>query len=308
MAPRLPPAAPRRPVPLVIIGVSAELPLLRLQAQSFARHLAVEPGRRICVVNGDDDEAAFVAAFQAEVLPHYGPHAPQVELLARRDVLRGDEAVATHRKQALRWAMARVVEPGLYLTLDSGNLLLRSWGTGDLFMPDGRMRMLRRPLSDTLEPSFRYFVPADPDAPPDAAPDRRNVSNIWTPYLLATRHVIAMTEEIERREGGDAAALLAARPELIDCALYWAFLVSRGTDRFYDLHAPPNRTGIGTVDAATVEAALRMAEDPSVAWFGLNRRLARAEPALRVPVAALLADRGIFADAEAAMAALETLR
>jgi hypothetical protein len=308
MAPRLPPAAPRRPVPLVVIGVAADLPLLRLQARSFAHHLANEPGRRILVVNGDDDEGAFAAAFHAEVLPQYGRHAPQVELLPAAAVLQGQDAPASRRVPALRWAMARIVEPGLYLTLDSGNLLIRGWGSDDLFLPDGRMRMLRRLLSDALEPSFRYFVPADPDTPADAPPDRRNVSNIWTPYLLATRHVIAMTEEIARREGIDAAALLDARPELIDNALYWAFLVARGTDRFYDLLAPPNFAGIGAMDAAGVEAALTLAEDPAVAWFGLNRRVGRAEPALRAPIAALLTERGVFADAAAAMTALEALR
>jgi hypothetical protein len=308
MAPRLPPAAPRRPVTLLVIGTAADLALLRLQAQSFARHLADEPGRRILVVNSDDDEAAFAAAFHAQVLPHYGRHAPQVELLPASAILEGQDAPASRRASALRWAMARLIEPGLYLTLDSGNLLVRAWGSDDLFLPDGRMRMLRRPLSAALEPSFRYFVPPDPDALPDAPPDRRNVSNVWTPYLLATRHVIDMTEEIARREGSDAAAVLDARPELIDNALYWAFLVARGTDRFYDLLAPPNFAGVGTMDPAVVAAALTLAEDPAVAWFGLNRRVARADPALRAPIAALLTERGLFDDTEAAVTALGALR
>lgn len=308
MAPRLPPAAPRRPVPLVVIGATADLALLALQAESFARHLADEPGRRILVVNGDDDEAGFAAAFHAEVLPRYGRHAPQVELLPAAAVLRGHDAPASRRAPALRWAIARVVDPGLYLTLDSGNLLVRGWRSDDLFLPDGRMRMLRRPLSGALEPSFRYFVPAASDAPADAPAARRNVANIWLPYLLATRHVIAMTEEIARREGTDAAALLDARPELIDNALYWAFLVAHGTDRFYDLFAPPNFAGVGAMDAAAVEALLTLAKEPAVAWFGLNRRVARAEPALRAAIAALLTERGLFADTAAATAALEALR
>ena len=303
--PLLPPASPVRPVPFATIGFSRDLPLLRLQARSFALHLAEEQGRRIWVVNNDNDPRAFEDAFRAEVLPLYGPHAAQVELIWRGDVVPGfDKASGWRRQQVLKWGMCRVVGPGLYLTLDSKNCLVRPWRDRDLFTPDGRVRMQRRGLDRTLAASFHYFVPPDPAATESKPP---YVSNIWTPYALWTRHVTAMMEEIERREGCSAYEVLASSESLFEYALYWAFLVARGADALYDLHAPYLFAGFWVKDGEDAEVLLRTLAQPNVAWFGLHRRITPAAPALRDRIAAFLTERGVFASAEAARAWLDAL-
>jgi hypothetical protein len=303
--PLLPPASPVRPVPFATIGFSRDLPLLRLQARSFALHLADEPGRRIWVVNNDNDPRAFEDAFRTEVLPLYGPHAAQVELVWRGDVVPGfDRISGWRRQQLLKWGMSRVVQPGLYLTLDSKNCLVRPWRDRDLFTEDGRVRMQRRRLDRNLAPSFHYFVSSD-SAGTDAEPGY--VSNIWTPYALWTRHVTAMMEDIERREGRSAYEVLASSESLFEYALYWAFLVARGADALYDLHAPYFFAGFWFKDGEDAEAVLRTLAQPTIAWFGLHRRITPAAPALRDRIAAFLAERGFFASAEEASASLDAL-
>ena len=52
---------------------------------------------------------------------------------------------------------------------------------------------------------------------------------------------------------------------------------------------------------------LRTLAQPTIAWFGLHRRITPAAPALRDRIAAFLAERGFFASAEEASASLDAL-
>ena len=291
----LPPARPRHPVPFVTIGFSADLPLLRLQARSFARHLAVEHGRRIYVVNNDQDAGVFAAAFGAEVLPEYGPHAHQVTLVPREACLPGfDELKGWRRQQLLKWAMSSVVDHGLYLTLDCKNVLVRPWCDADLFTEEGQIRLARRGLRDKFLPSFLYFVDKDEPRP-------EFVSNIVTPYTLSARLVQEMLREIAAREPVSAFRMLAEEPAYYEYALYWSYVVARGAAWMYDLTQPPLSGGFWFKDHENVDDVLATLGHPSTAWAGVHRNIAQASAESQARVAAFLVERGLFTTTQDAL-------
>jgi hypothetical protein len=297
----LPAAGPQGPVPFVTVSFSADIPLLRLQARSFARLLLREPGRRILVINNDDEPDRFADAFSAQVLPEYGPHAAAVTLLPRQACLEGhDETRGWRRQQMLKWAFSRLLPDGFYLTLDSKNFLVHPWREADLRGAGGAVRLPRRRLSERLEPSFRYFVPEGP--PPD------RVSNITTPYALSAPHVRAMLEAIVAREGGSPFDLLAPEASFFEYALYWSFITARGATGLYDLGLPPIGAGLWSAELEEVRMALAVVEEPRTAWFALHRRTSRAEPEVHRLIAARLVGAGLFAEEAEALALFAELR
>jgi hypothetical protein len=278
---------------LVVVAFRPDLPLLTLQARSFALHLEPEEGRRIYVVNNDHDQERFRRAFEREVLPLYGPHAPQVELLPLSACLAGFEDLrGWRRQQLLKWAVARIVPSSAYLALDCKNLLIRRWRMADILAPGGRMRLARRRPGGSLEASTRYFLA---DAP---APDF--LANISTPYPMVCRHVLGMMSAIEAREGRSAFRMLAERGDCFEFALYYAYLLSIGEAGLYDLQRPPFSMSLWFRPGEKVDFVMESAGKDHVRWFGLHRRAALAPPELQERVAALLAERGLFADAAAA--------
>jgi hypothetical protein len=296
--PVLPAALPRRPIPLVTIGFLGDLALLRLQARSFAIHLLPAPGRRILVVNNDNDAAGFAASFARLVLPEYGPHAEAVELLPREAVLAGFDALkGWRRQQLLKWAVVGLAGAPLCLTLDSKNCLLAPWRDEDLFTAEGRIRLGKRRLAENLVPSWRYFVP---DGPAPAL-----VSNITTPYALLGRDMAAMLAAIAAREGRPAFEVLAERGEFYEYALYWAHLAACGRDWLYDLRAKPLAAGLWFTEDEQAETILAALESGLVPWLGLHRRVAGAEPAIRARIAALLAQARLFPSAGRATAFMD---
>jgi hypothetical protein len=296
--PLLPAREPRQPIPIVVVAYGRDLPLLVLQARSFAIHLAREPGRPILVINNDNDAPAFAEAFAREVMPHYGPHAAEVRLVPREACLAGFDGLnGWRRQQLLKWAASRLVPPGLYLTLDSKNCLLRPWSSAGLLTAEGRIRLGPRRPDETLRPAFRYFNPEMPE------PER--LAYIWTPFALLTRHVSAMIEAIGEREPGGAFELLARDASLTEYGLYWSYLVSRRAEWLYDLGQPSTVAGFRFSGRDNPDLVFEAIRQPHIAWLGLHARVAGVAPAMRRRVAQVLAEHGLFADAAAATRFLE---
>ncbi len=283
----LPPAAPRPPFPLLTVCYLADLPLLQLQARSFARHLAYEEGRRILVVDNETEGDDFARAFHRVVLPEYGPHADQVTLLSWRELVPGHEALrGSQRQHLVKWAVAGIAESTAYLALDAKNCLLRPWRDADFLGTTGRLRLAKRRLSAALTPSYRYFMPEDPPPP--------YVAKVTTPYPLVTRQVQAMMAAIAAREGRPALDVLARRKDLSYLGLYWSYVVASDLEWLYDFDQPPMAAGFWGTESEDGHAILDMVRRHEVPWLGIHRRVGRVAANIRAGIAEIVAAAGLF--------------
>ncbi len=293
---------PDTPIDYVVVSFLGDLPLLRLQARSFALFHAPDDIGRIIVVNNDNDPPAFAQRFEAEVRPLYAALAGKVEVVPADDLLPGitGSRRGWRRQQALKLAACRLVTAPVSIAIDSKNHLIRPAGKALYQTAEGRLIVPGRKRWSVPDACLTYFGVA-----PEAWP--AEVANIVTPYPLVTRLVLSLLEELERR-GEDLATLFETKGEFFEFALYHAWLVAQGEDGLYDLQAPVIATGFWPHKFPDPERPLRrlVAQTglPHVHWLAIHRKARALPPSLRDVIIGLWQGFGLTESTEEGAAIL----
>jgi len=287
----------------VTVAFRGDLPLLRLQARSMARHLDPAIVGRVIVVENAPRDAAFAEDFARDVLPAYGALAPRVRLVPG-DVLGTFEGAARRdngwrRQQALKLEAHRVVAAPVYVTLDCKNHLVRPTGADAFLAEDGRLRMNPRVAQPRQMGAFDLF-----GVPEAARPE--TIFHIVTPFPLLTAEVAAMDAALRARTGaGSADAILSGTgPDVAEYRLYCAFLVAErgGWEARHVLSAPPSVTYFARGDR--IEPFLRRVDQPATRVMGVHRRAVWATEEAKAEIVRRWIGFGLIAEAAEGMAIL----
>ncbi len=284
------------PIDYVVVSFLGDLPLLRLQARSFALYHQAGDIGRIIVVNNDNDSTAFDQRFEAEIRPLYGDLAARVDVVRADDLLPGisKSRRGWRRQQALKLAACRLVQSPLSISIDSKNHLIRPTGKAAYRTPEGRLIVPARRRWSVPEACLRYFGVAEDAWPAD-------VANVTTPYPLVTAQVLSLLEELDRR-GENLATLFETRGDFFEFALYHAWLVAQELDGLYDLHAPIIATGLWPHKFDDPDRPLRrlVAQTglPHVHWLAIHRKTRDVTPALKDIVTGLWQGFGLTGTTE----------
>ncbi len=271
-----------------------EIPLLELQARSFAIHAAPELVTRIVVI---DNTARGMRHRQvARLLAAYGPLAPKVEVIFRERIATRATSLGWTSQQVLKLAVAAMVEDERYVALDAKNVLVAPLKSGYLEAPDGRARVAAYPYRDhslrpALERAVAYFgLPLEPQLECFPA--------TVTPYVLYTAEVRDLMKEVERREAAPFARAFVDRG-LTEFFLYGAWLTARYDNRT-DLYAEdqPRSPMVwpGHVSAADVNSAVVELRARDAPFFSVHRKaLIRADSTALATIARTWAEADLFA-------------
>ena len=284
------------PLDFVTVAFRADLPLLRLQARSMARHLdPALPGQVIVIGNAPGD-AALAGDFAREILPEYGALAPRVrwvpgEALADfRGAPRRDSG--WRRQQALKLEAHRLVTAPAYVTLDCKNHFIRPAGHDAFLAPDGRLRMAPRDTLPDQMSAFDLF-----GVPPGRRP--AVMFHIVTPFALRTAEVAAMDAALRARTGGGAtdALLTDTGPNVFEYRLYCAFLVAErgGWEEHHVLSPLPAATFLARTDR--IELFLRHVDHPATVMMAIHRRAGWSPPEHKAEIVRRWLAFGLVADA-----------
>jgi hypothetical protein len=265
---------------IVTVVFEPELPLLRLQARSFARFLDIEVPTKIIVI--DNSAKGIGSASWSRVLKEYGSFAPLVELVRAESISGMPPATGWNSQQVLKLAVARRVESDRYLTLDAKNHLIRPTGLADFEAADGRpFGNFHSYAAHPLKPSFERvlsYVGLDPSDSID------RFTATATPFVLYTGFTRQLIDDIEQRSGSTFAEEFI-RAKMTEYFLYSAWLIAHG-HRLEELYDP---AGIQCpavwpkgANLAGVERALAAVAEHDPAVISVHRTaLARMDGAAR---------------------------
>jgi hypothetical protein len=277
----------------VSVVFEAEMPLLELQARSFAVHVPPELARRLVLL--DNTRRGIDAATRQRLRAGYGPHADRLEILRPADVARVPVAVGWRTQQVLKLAVARQLDEPYYVALDAKNHFVADPGMGWFVAPDGRPRVdfesfLDHPLRGSLERVLRY-------AGLDPAEHLGRFTSTVTPFVFDTGLVRTVLDGVEERSGRPFAEEFV-RQDLTEFFLYAAWLVAGGRplDDLFDLNQrPATIVWPRRADPAGVRRAVTNVRDRGAPVFTVHRRaFAALDAESAEEIAALWADRGLF--------------
>ncbi|QCB94439.1 DUF6492 family protein [Cellulomonas shaoxiangyii] len=283
-----------------------ELPLLELQARSFARHVAPELVERVLVL--DNTRHGIPARWRDAIVTAYGVHAPRVDVVAARDVAPPVTALGWTSQQVLKLAVARHVRTDRYVALDAKNVVVRPLEAGYLRGPDGRSRVgahpyTHHPLRPSVERALAYFGL-------DAGDHLAHFPATVTPFVLHTQEVLGLLDEVERRDGTTFERAFV-RHDVTEFALYAAWLTWRHVDRS-SIYAE-DQPGCPTVwpgrpTRAAVDEAVRAAGSGLPVLSVHRTALVRMDDDATAALCAFWAGAGLFTDAAAARAYVDDYR
>lgn len=283
-----------------------ELPFLELQARSFARHVAPEQVERVVVV--DNTRRGVPARRREAILEAYGPHASRVEIVPAREIAPPVTALGWMSQQVLKLAVARRVHTEHYVTLDAKNILVNPLDPAYLRAPDGRPRGGAHPYTDhplrgSVERALTYFG-LDPHDHLERFPAT------VTPFVLETREVVDLLDEVEKREGRRFERAFVERG-VTEFGLYGAWLTHRHGDRSarYAEDQPACPTvwpGRPTLEA--VQDAVRLAATGLPVMSVHRTALVRMDGAATDALCDFWAASGLFPDAAAAQVFVDDYR
>lgn len=262
-----------RSLEFVTVVYRPEVPLLRLQARSFERHmdrrhverihiLINEPEPRVC-----EDEVADIAANE------YGEFSGRVKIWRAVDLLGSVSARGWRTQQILKLLISREIESEKYTVLDAKNHFIKEISEKNFLHSDGRPRSFWTAQDGSLRKflvnSLRYMGL-------DEAVANQKVMPATTPFTLYTRAVKEMLCEIEAREGAKFEdVFLSPGRDLTEFFLYFGYLlkIEQNLDRIYRFGAR-NAVTLFTRWPDTAEqqdAVLRKLEEPNIVVFGLHK-------------------------------------
>jgi hypothetical protein len=207
-------------IDIVTVVFAGELPLLDLQARSFARFLPPGLVGRIRVVINDPDEAtACRAHIEAVTRPLLGPLARRLTIYdASVPSEPGPEGWKT--QQAAKLEIARAVRAPHYLILDAKHHLVRTLDRADLFLG----RKARMPFARPIRGSRQWLVDSRAFFGL-ATPIRVRVPPSIPPFCVRTSIAVALVGEIEQRSGRSIGDFFATKTDQsTEFMLYFAYL------------------------------------------------------------------------------------
>lgn len=294
---------------IVTVVFAADLPLLDLQARSFARFLPPELIGRIHVIANDPvAEAACVDHVERTTRPLLGPLADRLAVdRAPRALAPGPEGWKA--QQAGKLAIARSITAPHYLILDAKHHLVRTLARNDLFA-GRRVRMpfvrLARGARPWLRDSYALFGMTLGDR-------GRNFPPSVPPFTMRTELARALVAELETRSGLSIGDFFATKTDQsTEFMLYIAYVrfLDRMTAELSRLpfQQPTMRRGSPAPDAVDAYFETITARDP---WaFAIHRRRfpdLTSDLATRARITAFWTARGLFDDAAAAEAEMARL-
>lgn len=269
-----------------------EVPLLELQARSFAVHVPRELAGRVLAI--DNTARGLRPAARARLVQAYGPHADRVEVLRPDQVARVPAAVGWRTQQVLKLAVADLLGDERYVVLDAKNHFVATPRQADFETPDGRGTVTTygytdHPLRASLERVLRY-------AGLDPAPHLASFTATVTPFVLDAGLVRELMRDVSRRAGRPFATEFV-RAELTEFFLYSAWLLAGGRrlEEVFEVHAGLTTTvWPRAADAAGVAAAVASVTGHGHPLFAVHRRaLTGLDAAAREQLAAFWVDRGL---------------
>jgi len=278
---------------IVTVVFEPEIPLLKLQARSFARYLAPEVSARILVI--DNTARGMREKLWGSVLAEYGPFASMVELVRADSVSGLPRATGWNLQQVLKLAVARLVATDRYLTLDAKNHLIRRTTVSDLEATDGRpLGNFHSYASHPLKPAFERvmrFAGLDPES------RISRFTSTATPFILYSPLVRDLLDDVEARSGRDFATEFI-RARLTEYFFYSAWLTAHG----YDLDELYDSSGIPCpavwpkgANVAGVQRALSEIAERDPAMISVHRTaLARMDRRATSMLEDLWLERGLF--------------
>ena len=296
-------------IDIVTVVFAADLPLLDLQARSFARFLAPTLVDRIrIIVNDPVAEDACVAHVDTVTRGCLGALADRLVIeRAPRALAPGPEGWKA--QQAGKLAIAQSIAARHYLVLDAKHHLVRPLVKDDLFagskvrMPFVRLtRNARRWLADSYAFFGMEFAGGGRPSPPSVPP-----------FMMRTSVACRLVDEIEARSGLSIGDFFATKADdSTEFMLYIAYVRFLGRTRALfsrtSVVQPTMRRRSPTSDAAEAYFAAVAERDPWVLAIHRRRFLDLGEDrATRGQIVAFWVSRGLFDDAAAAEAEMERL-
>ena len=321
---------------LVTVVHRGELPLLRLQARSLARHAAPEDVAEVLVCVNDSEERAVLRDVEG-MRDAWGLHAGKLRAVGGRHLFRGRTGAAGEERrrwaaklwrrrtssrsfgpsgwhghegwwmqQAFKLAATRALTGGRVLILDAKNVLLGPLDPAAYFAPDGRARAYLIARADHLHREWLGWtfaalgLPGDPAA---AAP----LTSYRTPFAVRRDDLRAALDWMERRTGQDVETHFSAGwPRCTEFMLLnaWAAAERRGVEAVFSPGLPEPASLHAEADREEIDGLLDGMDGGALTLPGLHVvALARIGPKRRRRLAGILARAGVVATAEEAEAA-----
>ena len=321
---------------LVTVVHRGELPLLRLQARSLARHAATGDVAEVLVCVNDSEERAVLRAVEA-MRGEWGPHAVRLRALGGRYLFRGRSGTA--REERLRWAAklrqrrasgrdlapsgwhghegwwmqqafklaaARAVEGERLLVLDAKNVLLAPLDPAAFFAPDGRARAHLIGYADHLHREWMGWTFAALGLPARVPVP---VTSYRTPFAVRRAHLRAALDWLEARVGQDVETHFSTGwPRATEFMLLnaWAVMERGGVEDVFASGLLEPASLHAEAEEAEIDELLHGMEEGRLTLPGLHVvALARLGPARRARLARVLTQAGVTGSPEEAEAAFD---
>ncbi|GAB3920763.1 hypothetical protein GCM10011575_17460 [Microlunatus endophyticus] len=292
----LPAGTPRgadQPISAVTVVFEAELDLLKLQARSLARFAGPEVISQIIVI--DNTRSGIRPPVRRKILHEYGIHRPKVVFLRPTEIGVVPPASGWITQQVLKLLVYSKVAADHYVVLDAKNHLIRQVDIRDFIAADGRAHggfhsYVGHPLRSRLEDVLHYLG-LEPQEFVDRFPPTH------TPFVLQTRLVGAMVEDISSTSGQEFASAFVASGAL-EFFLYSGWIrKTYGTwDAVFD-GEPVRSANIwpGNPSAESVKAVIAEASRLDTPFFAAHRTaLAKSSPFAATQLARFWCERELF--------------
>ncbi len=304
------------------IVYSKDVPLLELQARSFARFVDPEMVASIHVIMNDVDEAGLRTKIDP-ILPSYGPLRSKVHVVGGDEVLLGPKHCAKRptlyralienryripfarnggwrgnngyrTQQALKLGSARVAKSENMVLFDAKNLLLRRFDMSEFFSDSGAARINMFKIESDFHRNWLLQSLDALDVPhPDM--DQVRTTTFATPYPVRRSLILALLDEINERYGS-VQALFGSRRRPSEFMLLNAYCLKTqgGLDPWYEAVTDHNIGLWPTYSPQQLAHQVARIDDQASLSLGLHNRAISNLPAdLRDTVFKQLEVRGV---------------
>lgn len=283
---------------------------LLLQARSLGLYAGGAGLAEVIVVenpSSDGEGHGSGLGWRSELLAAYGPLAPIVRFVPRKDVAALPQAEGWWTQQVLKLEVARLVGTADYLLLDAKHHLVRPLLPSFVRNDAGQLRVrgasyAEHPLLPFLLTALRHF-----DLPLAAA----DFFPTTTPPFPLDRSVVLEIKAYAERRGDATLGEFMMREQLTEFFLYNAYLLAQGRlGDLYEVHQVPYPVvWKGKGDPRSCEALVAISRSSESPFFGVHRNAAgdMGVEAMTV-LARYWEERGLMPSARAGLAHLRAMR
>jgi hypothetical protein len=248
--------------------------LLRLQARSIGKFLDPSFDGRIYVILNDWRYYLLRRKIRKSLPAEYGQHSDKVifcPFFCLSFRIRGYSGWTV--QQICKLAISGYVTGAHYLALDAKNIFVKPFGRPDFVSQSGKALHTLAPWDPSYIPecfhaSFSYF---------GLDPELSIVPQPITPFVLTTKIVRQLIEDVEKREHASLSAFFRRRRWIAEFVLYVAYLYHKsGSLEPFMENVSSRSVMIWESEAENrycVEEQLRKANGKNVLAFGVHPRL-----------------------------------